>query len=157
MEAAINIAAYIADRYKNETGVSIDEMKLHKLLYFSQRECVIQTGSPLFSEQFYAWKYGPVLVKVRDIIRKRGIVSLPSGYELPEKYLSVMNKVFSQYAHKTSWSLSRLSHGEISWQKARNGFSPDESCGVALSLEDIKADAQRIRLRRSVISILEKR
>lgn len=155
METAINIAAYIAERYEHEYGAPIDEMKLHKLLYFSQRETFIQLDSPLFVEPFYAWVYGPVLVEVRDRIRCRGLASLPKGYELPKKYLHVMDEVFSQYAGKSSWSLSRLSHGELSWKSARGTLSPNAACDVALSLDDIKSDAQRIKLRRSVITALK--
>ncbi len=33
----IKIASYIYKRYEDETNTEIDEMKLHKLLYFSQR------------------------------------------------------------------------------------------------------------------------
>ena len=61
MEDVLKIASYICDRYYKEYGHNIDEMKLHKLLYLTQRETIIQTGEPLFNDQFEAWKYGPVL------------------------------------------------------------------------------------------------
>mgnify|MGYP000980730811 CR=1 FL=1 len=38
MEKIINVAQYIFNEYKRVTGEVIDEMKLQKLLYFSQRE-----------------------------------------------------------------------------------------------------------------------
>ena len=41
-------------------------MKLHKLLYFTQRECLIQKGEPMFDAQFEVWKYGPVMVQIRQ-------------------------------------------------------------------------------------------
>ena len=66
MYNAIDIASYICNRYMQENGSRIDEMKLHKLLYFVQRESIIQNGEPLFSEQFEAWKYGPVLREIRE-------------------------------------------------------------------------------------------
>ena len=37
----INIASYICQRYKEQFGLCIDEMKLHKLLYLSQRESFV--------------------------------------------------------------------------------------------------------------------
>ena len=40
MERVLDVAQYIMDEYKKMTGETIDEMKLHKLLYFSQRECL---------------------------------------------------------------------------------------------------------------------
>ena len=48
MERAINVARYICDEYRKMSGEAIDEMKLHKLLYFSQRESFAITGEPLF-------------------------------------------------------------------------------------------------------------
>jgi hypothetical protein len=40
MISVVKIAAYICQRYHKEFGGQIDEMKLHKLLYFMQRECL---------------------------------------------------------------------------------------------------------------------
>ncbi len=64
MEDVQQIASYISQRYEKEYGRQIDEMKLHKLLYLTQREAIIETGEPLFEDQFEAWKYGPVLYSV---------------------------------------------------------------------------------------------
>ena len=66
MEDVVKIASYICLRYWHQFGKRIDEMKLHKLLYFTQRESIIQTGTPLFEDCFEAWKYGPVLVARRQ-------------------------------------------------------------------------------------------
>lgn len=148
MESAVNIAAYIASRYQREYGAPIDEMKLHKLLYFSQREALIQLGEPLFAEQFRAWKYGPVLVEIRGRY-KLGL--LGSDYCLPERLLPVFNKVFAQYAGKNSWSLSRLTHGEYSWQNARIGLGPVDSGERLISTQDIRQDADRVKLRRYML------
>ena len=41
-----------------------------------------------------------------------------------------------------------LSHGELSWQRARVGVPQNANCEIKMKLEDIKADAERIRLRR---------
>lgn len=49
---SVNIAAsYIYEKYKSEFGTTIDEMKLHKLLYFAQRESIIHT---------YVWGQTPM-------------------------------------------------------------------------------------------------
>ncbi len=40
-------------------------MKLHKLLYFAQRESLAITNEPLFEENFEGWKYGSVSREVR--------------------------------------------------------------------------------------------
>ena len=46
MEDVMNVAAYITNRYLVEYNQPIDEMKLHKLMYFAQRESFIQANQP---------------------------------------------------------------------------------------------------------------
>ena len=52
MVSVNDAASYIYYRYRDEYGCVIDEMKLHKLMYFAQRESLIQTGNPLFKAVF---------------------------------------------------------------------------------------------------------
>lgn len=47
MEDVIKIASYICKRYEHQFGSRIDEIKLQILLYFTQRECMVQTGPPV--------------------------------------------------------------------------------------------------------------
>lgn len=61
MEDVLNVAAYISQRYFSEYSEQIDKMKLHELMYFAQRESLIQTGEPLFD----AAKYGPILKEIQ--------------------------------------------------------------------------------------------
>lgn len=143
----IKVASYIYKRYKDETNTEIDEMKLHKLLYFSQRESIIRTGEPMFSEQFAAWKYGPVVVKVRDHYKAKTLNDIPTAEELAP-FRESLDFVFKNYAPKDSWTLSILTHGESSWKNARKGYGQDDHCDVVLSLEDIKNDADRMKMRR---------
>jgi len=143
----IKVASYIFKRYQEEMNTSIDEMKLHKLLYFAQREAIIQTGSPLFEAQFAAWKYGPVIVEVRNSYRSNSLTFLPSNEELLP-YKNTLDHVFRNYAPKDSWTLSMLTHGESCWQNARAGYSPDEHCDVLISINDIIKDAERMKVRR---------
>ena len=73
MEDVVKVASYICQRYQRQFGKRIDEMKLHKLLYFTQRESIIQTGQPIFEEHFEAWKYGPVLLSIRQLYKEDGV------------------------------------------------------------------------------------
>ena len=47
MEKILNVAEYIFKEYYRVTGELIDEMKLQKLLYFSQRETLAILNKPL--------------------------------------------------------------------------------------------------------------
>ena len=143
----IKIASYIYNRYKKEMNTEIDEMKIHKLLYFSQRECIIRTGKPMFSERFAAWKYGPVIVKVRNLYKTNSLTDIPTDDEIAP-FKESLDFVFKNYATKDSWSLSILTHGESSWQKARAGYGEEEHCDELLDIDVIKKDAERMKMRR---------
>ena len=150
----IKVASYICSRYESEYGSRIDEMKLHKLLYFAQRESLIQLDEPLFATPFQAWKYGPVLVEIRCLYRQDKL-SVPLSSSELAPYKSVFDKIFEQYAPKDAWSLSSISHGEFSWQKAREGVPAGENSDALLDLEDIRKDAHHIKMRRYYLSLLQ--
>ena len=122
-------------------------MKLHKLLYFAQREAIIVNKEPMFNEQFVAWKYGPVMLCVRNAF-KQGQLNDRLSESDAERFEAVFESVFKRYANKTSWSLSTLTHGEFSWQNARKGLDPEENGHNMISVDDIRKDAERIKLRR---------
>ena len=150
MEDLMNVASYICKRYVDEFDSRIDEMKLHKLLYFAQRESLIQNREPLFDAVFYGWKYGPILKEIRLAYRDNLFYK-----RIPEKVvcrmLPIMDKVFEEYAGKDSWSLSRLTHGEFSWKSSRKGISDGENSDNPMSLDDMRVDADRIRERREML------
>lgn len=153
MVSVVKIASYICQRYFQIFGERIDEMKLHKLLYFTQRECIIQTGKPMFDEPFSAWKYGPVVVNIRQLYKNDTLHDMPSD-EIIEKYRPVFDKVFEQYAPKSSLSLSALSHSDYSWRHARGTADRDDRCDTYLDIHDIEKDANRISMRRFMLKKL---
>ena len=150
MIGILQVASYIYQRYCEEFGARIDEMKLHKLLYFTQRECLIQKGQPMFEARFEAWKYGPVMVSIRQHYKNDSFHELMDKAQVAQ-YKHVFDMVFKTYAPQKSWSLSTLTHGEYSWKHAREGFDEQDSCEVEMKTEDIMIDANRVRERRSVL------
>lgn len=151
---SVNTAAsYIYEKYKSEFGTTIDEMKLHKLLYFAQRESIIQTGNPLFDATFRGWKYGPILKEIRESYKNSSFVPVTSSSDIDEME-PIVDTVFEQYAEKDSWSLSRLTHGEYSWKKSREGIPENINSDKTINVEDIRIDADRVRARRELLEQL---
>lgn len=153
MENVNTIASYIFNCYKDKYGVNIDEMKLHKLMYFVQRESLVQTGKPLFDAVFYGWKYGPILKEVRVAYRDLNFERFEDG-ELNNESRKILDKVFTDLAAKDSWSLSRLTHGEYCWKQSRQGIADEENSDVAINLDDMMVDAKRIKERRAMLNQL---
>lgn len=147
------VASYIYEKYKSEFGIIIDEMKLHKLLYFAQRESIIQTGNPLFDATFRGWKYGPILKEIRELYKNNSFVLVNSCSDIDEMQ-PIIKAVFEEYAKKDSWSLSRLTHGEYSWKKSREGIPENENSDNPINVEDIRIDADRVKARRELLKQL---
>lgn len=144
------VASYICGRYEREFGEKIDEMKLHKLMYFAQRESLILNDRPLFDEEFEGWRFGPVLPELRAIYKAGDF--FPVTDEEMAGDMAVLDSVFAEYAGSDSWNLSRLSHGEICWKRSRKGIAPNDSSHNAIPLDDIRLDAFRMKERRSMLN-----
>lgn len=144
MERIIDVAQYIYDEYKRQSGEVIDEMKLHKLLYFAQRESLAITNEPLFEEAFEGWKYGPVSREVRIHYTVDGMY-YKDKKELSTEGVYIVKNVILQYGALASWKLSQLSHSEISWQNSRKGLAEGEDGDTLLLIDDIRKDAEKIR------------
>lgn len=139
----MNVAQGIMDRYRLLANERIDEMKLHKLLYFCQREAYAILGRPMFDERMQGWKYGPVSPVVRAYYTEDGMncETEPVGNEAAY----IINSVVEQYAPIASWKLSQISHEEKSWLHAREGLLTDERGSRELLEADIMEDAAKVR------------
>mgnify|MGYP002522095327 CR=1 FL=1 len=143
MDKITNVADYIIKRYRELTGEYLDEMKLHKLLYFTQREAFAILGEPAFDGEFEGWKYGPVSRDVRNSFMN-GEIIVPTQ-PISDSVQYIASNVIMEYGSLASWKLSELSHREISWNNARKGLAPSENGTRVIDLNDIKEDAKKVR------------
>lgn len=142
-EKIVNVAQFIFEEYKKVSGQVIDEMKLHKLLYLTQRESFAVKGEAMFSEEFRGWKFGPVSLEVRSQYSEEGMKCKTT--KLSEEDAYVARNVVAQYGGYESWKLSEMSHNELSWCNARKGIPDGENGNRVILLEDIQKDAEKIR------------
>ena len=142
MEGTLCVAKALYDMYYSEKGMHMDEMKMHKLMYFSQRESLMYNNEPLYDGTFYGWKYGPVLTEVRNEFRLAEPFSHVEG-TVTDKTRKLLKSVLDRYGSLSSWKLSRLSHEEFSWKKSRVGLKAEEDGNVKLSLEAMRIDATK--------------
>lgn len=147
MAKALAVAKFLNELHVKKHGNAMDQMKMHKMMYFSQRESLMISDSPLFSEEFEAWKYGPVLVEVRNEYQTGHMFAGNYG-TLKKQEKKLVNSVFERYDGYDAWHLSTLSHAEHSWLQARDGLADGEAGHEKMSLSAMKADAKREFLRR---------
>lgn len=147
MEKTLAVAKYFNELYKSEKGSDMDQMRMHKMMYLTQRESLMYNKAPLFEAEFHGWKYGPVLLEVRSEYVTGNMFAGVCG-KLSEEARKLVESVYCRYSKLSSWKLSSLSHGELSWKCSRKGMDINENGNVTLKLADMKVDAARELLRR---------
>lgn len=143
MDKIKDVAAFIINDYLGLTGKQLFEMKLHKLLYFTQRESLAVLGEPAFEGDFEGWSYGPVCRELRSVY-VNGSIAVPTTL-ISKEVRQIASKVVHKYGLLDSWKLSKLSLQELSWNKSRKGLTPSEHGGRVIPLEDIREDAKKLR------------
>lgn len=140
MENTLSVAKALYDMYNTQYHESMDEMKMHKLMYFAQRESLMYNKNVLFDEDFYGWKYGPVLKSIRsEYMNHPPFDDVQPSVTAATK--SLLHSVLDRYGSASSWKLSCLSHEELSWKKARKELKASDNGNVRLSLNAMKLDA----------------
>ena len=147
MGSTLAAAKYMNELNVRNHGCNMDQMKMHKMMYLSQRESLMITNNNLFDDSFEAWKFGPVLRSVRNEY-KNGDMFASVDESLSESEQKLLDSVFERYDSFSAWDLSSLSHDEFSWKQAREGLAPNENGKRKLSLSAMRVDAKREWLRR---------
>lgn len=137
--SALTVARHFLAIPREESGDLISNLKLQKLLYYSQGCWVALHGArrPLFHEKIYAWKHGPVVKTVYNHYAKFGSDALPVETRpnvRPEigPFLDEIYRVFGKFS---AWKLREMTHREPPW--ARH-YKPDVP-NVEIPLSDLEA------------------
>ncbi len=153
MADTLAVAKFLNDLNVQTYGENMNQMKMHKLMYFSQRESLMKSNNPLFDELFEAWEYGPVLVSVKNEYLTKHMFS-ENYTPLIDTEKELVNSVFKRYDSYNLWSLSTLCYAEYSWQKAREGLKYNEFGNKHMDLSAMKIDGSRELLRRKGVILL---
>ena len=111
----------------NEGG-GISNLKLQKLVYYSQVWSLVWDDKPLFQSRIEAWANGPVSPELYGEHRGTYSVSASQFSKLARGVLSNTQKetidaVLEAYGDKSAQWLSDQTHVELPWQHARVGLS----------------------------------
>ena len=142
MEKTLAVAKEFYNEYLKRFGKKMDEMKMHKLMYFVQRESLMYNKDVLFQEDFLGWKYGPVLKSVRSEYMTSKPFENVEG-TVCQTTKSLVETVMNRYSELSSWRLSSLSHNEFSWKCSRKGLDSSDNGNVKLQVSAMKVDAAR--------------
>jgi uncharacterized phage-associated protein len=137
---ARQVADYVVS-FLAQHGDLISNLKLQKLLYYSQAWYLALYDKPLFGQRIEAWTHGPAIPPVYGEFKKWAWNPIPPPDKiraLPQRPESHVKEVIEVYGSFSAYQLERLTHQEDPWKNARIGLSPDEPSHNIIKLEDMK-------------------
>jgi len=143
-ETALKVMAYSAAAVANaflelssQEGKRLTNMKLQKLVYIAHGWSLALLGQPLFYNDIQAWRWGPVIPKLYNPLRKygSGVVTepIPTDSERVDVFsreMSIIEGVWKAYGQYSAMQLSSITHdngtpwSEV-WAKKPQGQIPD--------------------------------
>lgn len=104
---------------------SVDNLKLQKLLYYSQAVHLYLNDTILFEEEIQAWMYGPVIKEIYHTYKDFDFQKIKDDTESTIRYtkeqLKTMDLVAAYYGSFTGPELINETHSEKPWIDAYDG------------------------------------
>ncbi len=141
----LNVARYFIMRaYEDGVEAEMTNMKVQKLLYYSQSLHLALYNKPLFEEEIQAWRYGPVCPPAYRFYSNFEAEQLPipgseSLGQISAEKKEVLEEIWGYFGGYHAYRLSEMTHGEFPWKKARKGLPPEARSTEPILLDDMKA------------------
>ncbi|HEX8695778.1 MAG TPA: Panacea domain-containing protein [Longimicrobium sp.] len=174
-------ATQAAARLLRHAGGRMSHLKLIKLLYLAERECLARLGSPLTYDAYASLPHGPVLSATLDRInqgqyyaggywdrhiapKENHEVQLRDPEGVPGDQLSpaeeeLIDAVFQRYGHLGRWELVELTHKLPEWEDPNGSALPIHPAAILRSegysdeeIADVLADWEEVALAQSLTS-----
>jgi uncharacterized phage-associated protein len=126
-----------------DRGEHLSNLKLQKLLYYTQAWHLALYDRPLFGEDFQAWVHGPALVSQYHRFKDNGWRPiLNTIYGPPRTGVGYLDRHIGQildiFGVEPATALEMMTHRETPWIEARRGLSPDAPSNRRISKETMK-------------------
>lgn len=111
---ACDVAKYVLKKCTDD-GSPISNLQLQKILFFLQRDFLIQEGRPLFGDDIEAWQFGPVVPNVYYdycIYGANSISKSASSYIslVNDEDKRIANPIIEDKQNKYPWDLVEETH-----------------------------------------------
>lgn len=156
METLLNKMSNFTILYCHNMGVSINPLKLQKLLYYIQSWHIVKFEKDILFEYLpEAWVNGPVYRPIYDkykstFFRNENFINKLNeetlSIELKEKkenlnisteQIQLVYSVLNAYGKLSDEKLVLMTHNEEPWNEARQGLSPIERSDKRISIDTI--------------------
>lgn len=134
---------FIVRAYEDGIEADMTNMKVQKLLYYSQSIHLALYDVPLFREEIQAWRYGPVCPPAYNFYSEFEAQQLPVPsqevlLEISKEVKELLEGIWKYFGGYHAYRLSDMTHGEFPWKKARKGLPPQASSTEPILLDDMK-------------------
>lgn len=111
---------------KEEFGEGISNLKLQKILYFTQAASLALDGKEFFEDKIYAWNYGPV---VNDVYHQfKNAQATPIALPKDSKYLefndatvTFLEDIWQLFGKYSAAKLVEITHSHTPWKNTYDG------------------------------------
>ena len=144
MVSPLDVARYFIFRaYEDGRESLMTNMKVQKLLYYTQSLYLALFDEPLFDDEIQAWRYGPVCPPAYRFYSDFEARQLPVPRKeelnrISEEVQNLLREVWEYFGEHDAYYLSGLTHLEFPWKKARRGLPPEASSQEPILLSDMK-------------------
>jgi uncharacterized phage-associated protein len=124
-----------------EQGEILTNLKLQKLMYYSQAWHLALKGSALFDEDFQAWVHGPVLPSQFFRFRNyqwRPILDDIVAPEIEEPSAKFLEEIIDVFGSETAVALELMTHRERPWVEARGNLPIDALSNNVITKDSMK-------------------
>ncbi len=137
---ACEIAETIIGRSRKRGISDLTNLKLQKLLYYSQAWHLALADTTLFPEEIEAWIHGPVVPRVFGVFKayRWNVIDAEVHSVADESVIGHVDSVLDSYGKYGATELERLTHSEFPWIEARAGIPPDEPSRNVISRDRMK-------------------
>ncbi|NEU76725.1 DUF4065 domain-containing protein [Hassallia byssoidea VB512170] len=141
----LNAARYFIIRaYEDGMEAEMTNMKVQKLLYYSQSLHLALYDEPLFDEEIQAWRYGPVCPPAYRFYSEFEAKQLPIPskeflLQVADDKKKLLEEIWEYFGSYHAYLLSDMTHLEFPWKKARKGLPSQASSTEPILLKDMKA------------------
>ena len=167
---AAQAAAYLLARHSGR----LSYLLLIKMLYFADRQSLIETGQQITGDQMVSMPHGPVLSEIYDLINWWKADEQPTwfeyisekdGYdvcltkknperdELSEYEVETLGKIDQIYGHLSRWRVRDISHSLPEWKDPQGSSRPIDPADILRfagkpedEIERVAADAEELWL-----------
>lgn len=123
MATAVDVAKVFL-LWANAEGDLITNLKLQKLIYYTQAWHLVHFSKPIFDDIIEAWEHGPVIPNLYHSFKRFGYSAIKYKEEGSEEsvftknQISYLKSVYNTFIKFSAHELVNMSHNEDPWKKA---------------------------------------